>query len=714
MKRINFILGCHSHQPVGNFDFVFEEAYEKSYLPFINVLERYPAVRMTLHYTGPLWDWFLAHRPEYIERIAALVTAGQVEIMGGGYYEPLLCAIPERDAIAQIHRMQDFCLEHFGEKPRGMWLTERVWEPGMASTLARAGVEYTALDDAHFICSGVPKEKLFGYYMTEDEGHTLKLFPILEPLRYYVPFHPVEETIAYLREHATEDGRGCAVLHDDGEKFGVWPGTYHSVYEEGWLEAFFQALTDNREWLRCRRYGDYVDEQRAVGRAYITCASYAEMMAWALPSNAQRQLHALECELKEDENKARRYGPFIRGGFWRNFLAKYEESNNIQKHMLRVSNRIERLRGEHGRTSSFQAAEKNLHQGQCNCAYWHGAFGGLYLNHLRTALYERFIAADRCLDALEGRDQEWLAVEVTDFDADGNEDVILENRHLALFLNPADGATLFELDYKDKPFNFGNTLTRRDEPYHDALREGTVQLGEEPSGGESIHDAVRAKESGLDGFLVQDPYRRVSLRDHFFRGPISADALWAGEFDEYAHFATGPWRMEPLEDGVRFTREAPIHGERNGTLHVSKRIRLRPGESACQIRYDIGHKGEAAFEGLFGTELAVNLLTGSAHDRYYRSDDRYLKGVLLGERGCDEHLSHYALRDDWQQVECGFRFSRPAVVYRFPIETVSQSEGGQERVYQGSVVTPCWPVRCAPGETVRLTIDLEIVDTADL
>ena len=46
MKSINLIFGCHSHQPVGNFDFVFAQAYDKAYVPFIDVLERFPAVRV--------------------------------------------------------------------------------------------------------------------------------------------------------------------------------------------------------------------------------------------------------------------------------------------------------------------------------------------------------------------------------------------------------------------------------------------------------------------------------------------------------------------------------------------------------------------------------------------------------------------------------------------------------------------------------------------
>lgn len=30
------VFGIHCHQPIGNFDYVFEEAYEKAYRPFID------------------------------------------------------------------------------------------------------------------------------------------------------------------------------------------------------------------------------------------------------------------------------------------------------------------------------------------------------------------------------------------------------------------------------------------------------------------------------------------------------------------------------------------------------------------------------------------------------------------------------------------------------------------------------------------------------
>jgi hypothetical protein len=708
MKSINLIFGCHSHQPVGNFPFVFEEAYNRSYLPFLNVLERFPEVRVTLHYTGPLWDWIKAHRPEYIARVAQLVRQNQVEVMGGAYFEPLVCAIPQRDAVAQIERMNDFCLEHFGQKPRGMWLAERVWEPQMASTLAKGGIEYTALDDSHFTCSGVPADALNGYYITEDDGYTLKVFPILEHLRYLVPWHPVEEVVNYLRTLATEDGLRCAVLHDDGEKFGIWPGTYKSVFEEKWLENFFRALTDNQDWLHSITYSQYLDKAGNKGRIYLTCASYEEMMAWSLPTPVQRRLLKLQKEMKHSPAKSEQYGQFLRGGFWRNFLVKYPESNNIQKRMMRVSNRLNRLRGNALDGDVLLESERLLQEGQCNCAYWHGVFGGLYLNHLRTALYEKLIEADRALDAVEHPGDGWAHCEVYDFDGDGTSEAVLENNQLALFISPNDGGTLFELDYKPRPFNFLNTLSRREEPYHDLLRTGEADVVESGQGNASIHDLVQAKETGLEHYLTYDAYRRVALRDHLLHALPSPEAYMRGAQEDVGRFCCSPYALQHDGATVTLTRAETIGSKPTQVLQVQKRITLEAGASAFHIEYHVGNIAGGDFHGYLSVEFPVNLLTGSSADRYYVSRDRELGKPQLGGIGCEDELTHFGLRDEWMGLEIGLQLEVPARFYHFPIETVSQSEGGQERVYQGSVVAPTWRLECLAGGQETRTIRVEM------
>jgi alpha-amylase len=707
-RQISLVFGCHSHQPVGNFDHVFEQAYDQAYLPFIEVLEGFPGVHVTLHYTGPLLDWFEAHRPEFLDRLGTLVQAGQVEIMGGAYYEPLLSAIPERDSVRQIERMNAWCESHFGERPQGMWLAERVWEPHMPKILREAGIDYTALDDTHFLCSGVAREDLFGYYITEHEGFPVKVFPILKPLRYMIPFHPVQETLDYLWENATEEGQRCAVIHDDGEKFGIWPGTYGSVYEEGWLRNFFQALTDNKDWIHCLTYKEYMAKAGPIGRTYLPTASYREMMEWALPTDVQHRLHDIMTELESQPDRFAAYERFIRGGFWRNFLAKYSEANSMQKKMLRVSAKLHHLADTTAKNPALTEAERLLHQGQCNCAYWHGVFGGLYLNHLRTAIYENLIAAERVLDTLEHPGMDWVRCEKTDFDADGFDEAILENSELSLIFSAQDGGTLFELDYKKRPFNLLNTLSRREEPYHRYLREQQPSPDAGDGGSKSIHEMVRVKEAGLDQYLVYDPYRRVSLRDHFMPVDTNVEQLWTVTQQEFGDFATAPYQLETREGGVVFSHRSELPLDGGVPIEVRKEVTVEPRASEVRILYDIRCAGGAGTEVLFGVEFSANFLSGTAFDRYYRSDDVDLNYAKLGERGTDEGLSHIAMCDNWLKLEFGLRLDQAARVYRFAIETVSQSEGGQERVYQGSVVVPCWRVVLQPGQQVRRGITMYI------
>ena len=106
-RRISLALAIHNHQPVGNFGWVFAEVFDQAYLPMVEALERHPGVRLSLHYTGPLLDWFRAERPDFIDRLRALVERDQVEILGGGYYEPVLASLPIRDRIGQLSRMGD-------------------------------------------------------------------------------------------------------------------------------------------------------------------------------------------------------------------------------------------------------------------------------------------------------------------------------------------------------------------------------------------------------------------------------------------------------------------------------------------------------------------------------------------------------------------------------------------------------------------------------
>ena len=204
MSRFSVVLLIHAHQPVGNFDDVIERAYQSSYLPFVQLLSRHPLVRVGLHYSGGLLEWIEARHPEYFKDLNQLVEREQIEMAGGGFYEPILIAIPTEDAREQVERLADYLARHFGKRPRGAWLAERVWEPQLPSLLAPAGVEYTLVDDNHFLSAGFDPGQLFGSFVAEDQGHSVRLIPGLKELRYLIPYRDPEEVIGFFRKAADE------------------------------------------------------------------------------------------------------------------------------------------------------------------------------------------------------------------------------------------------------------------------------------------------------------------------------------------------------------------------------------------------------------------------------------------------------------------------------------------------------------------------------
>ncbi len=719
MSRVTLILCIHDHQPVGNLDGVFEHAYKSSYLPFLQRIENHPAIKFVLHTTGPLLEWIEANAPDYIERVGALVARGQVEILTGAFYEPILPAIPERDAKGQIELSTDYIERRFGVRPRGMWLAERVWEPGIARVIAESGVEYVALDDYEFRLAGVPDSDLTGHFMTEDHGVPLKLFPISKRLRYLIPFAEPSETLDHLRSIAERGDDLVAVFGDDGEKFGVWPGTHKHVYEDGWLDRFLQALDDNSDWLNTSTFAEFVDSVPSRGRVYLPSSSYPEMMEWALPTAARREYESFRHRLTQ-EGWEERWGTFLSGGTWKGFLSKYDEANHMVRKMYRVSSKVEhtvsgavgdgtpragdQVVADQGADAVVAAAREALWKGQCNCAYWHGVFGGIYLPHLRSAIYQHLIRAENLLDAGQESGRV-VSAEVTDHDLDGNHEVLLESKKVNAYVHPSRGGMLFELDLRRAEWNALATMARHEEAYHNALENSLP--GENNGETVSIHDAMVAKDAGLSELIHPDTYPRVGAIDHLLpvgvglnemRDPAGSDLVPLGGKCygfELMRYESGA--------GVRLDVRADVpNGSGMTPIELTKTIDL---DIAGKLRVSWSLKAAGMLDVVFASEWTLALLTGHPDYAELVYEDAHM--IHADSAHELESCRDLAVRDRIRQEVISMEFGAGAGVWIHPLETASQSESGFERVYQGITILPHWRISLAPGETADFEMTLE-------
>ena len=637
MEKLNFLMGLHCHQPVDNFRYIFQDAYEKSYMPFLNVLEKHPSIKVSLHYSGPVLDWVSENRPEFLDKVRSLVERNQVEILTGGYFEPILSMVPIKDAKGQIEMLTDKVKKCFGKTPSGIWLTERVWDPKFSSIFKDLNIKYTILDDYHLKKAGVGKDEVFGHYSLKDNPD-FHVFASIKKLRYTMPFREPNVTIKFLERLKEEKNVKTVTFGDDGEKFGLWPYTYDLVYKKGWLDKFFTKLEES-ENIKTLTFTEALKKTKSKGEVEIPHSSYAEMVQWS-------------------------------GGNFDNFFKKYPESDFMRRRMLNISKKIEELQGTQNYDSSLEKAKEELYKSQSNCAYWHGVFGGVYTSYLRTGLYSHIIKAG---DSLKKSDKDIEAKTINL--SDNKEDLIVaKNKFLNIFIDPSYAGSICEIDYKPLSYNLVNTISRRYEPYHEILKKSSrptieslkKKIDEEED--VNLYEALGVRERNLEKFLDYDPYRKFSFLCHVMD--------WKTTFNDFVksrhvkeESLLGPFKHKIENGGDKLT----INLEKDGEIKIkgySYNIRLNKCiilESGSEIvaKFELENMSSKPLKFILGTEF-----NWSINDKDFMKD--------LKERGVRE----IALADEYCGIKINHSFGEPVDLWSFPVYTLNETECGLGKNFQ--------------------------------
>lgn len=679
MSKVYFLLCIHNHQPVGNFENVIEDAYIKAYKPFLDVIKNFPEFKFALHCSGILWDYFKQKHPEYIDIVKELVKNNQVELVSGGYYEPILSSIPQRDRIGQIKMMNEFIYKTFGVEPKGLWLTERIWEQGIVKDIVDAGIKYTLVDDYVFYSAGIDRSEnpeLTDYYLTEEEGRMLYVFPISQTLRYYIPFKPVDEVINFFSRFKTESYTALT-MGDDGEKFGIWPKTYEHVYQNKWLENFLVKFKENSEWLSTLSFSEFINLKPPKQRIYLPTASYFEMGEWSLFTSSQEKFEELIINLDKIPHMEK-FRQFIRGGYWKNFLAKYPEANNMHKKMLNLSQKVAKIKDENIKRTFYKA--------QCNCAYWHGVFGGLYLPHLREAVYEHLIQVEKQLSKPQ--------LLIKDFDIDGSDEVCICSEKFNVYIKPSYGGSVYEIDLKDYNRNLSNVISRKKEAYHTRLvKFENSNVAIDHTNVKTIHDLVLVKEPGLSKKLYYDWHLRYSFLDHFLHPDTKFENFYKSQYGEQGNFTIEKYDIVSVNKKtyeVKLSRRGIVWvGTKPYEIEVNKTIFIKDGNCIC-CDYVIHNRTNESSSFWFLTEL--NLLVFPSQQN------------LFSELETDV----YQLFDEAKKFTVKIGTSYKTLFWVFPIETISLSEAGFERVYQGICIAPSFKFNLTPDGTQNLLVYIQI------
>ncbi len=672
------LFGIHMHQPVDNFDWVIEHGVEVCYGPFFEVMSRYPEFRFSVHCSGWLLEQIQALHPKLYKQIMTLAKQGSIELFTAGYYEPILSVIPSEDRVTQIEMLNATIASDFKQTAQGLWLTERVWESALIPDLNKAGVKYTVMDDYHFQCAGFDEEILDGYYMSEEGGNEIGLFPISKKLRYAIPFLTVESAIKAIKSYNRKED-SAAIIFDDAEKFGMWPGTHEWVYTKGWLERFVQAVLAD-ESIETMHYGEYFEQERTRGIAYLPNVSYYEMGEWSLRADDALKLEAFKAEMGHEryENEGVK---FLKGGIWKNFFVKYDESNRIHKRTLELSKARKSVK-----KPKFDAA---LYKAQTNDALWHGVFGGLYLPNLRDNAYTYIIEAENV------RYGKKSALVSDENELDGHEKVKAVTPNCIFRFDGAHGGQLVEFDNRKACFNWQNTLTRRKEAYHQRLLSGE-QVEEVPAaeeGIDTIHHAALQVDDTLRDAIIYDWYLKNSFVDHISDANFNGDNFRHCNFREFGDFANQPFAVQVGKKEVTFAREGGLYLPEKANTALKKVY--TPQKSGFDFEIDLSTEAEGSFNYVL------------EHNFHFADYEKItINGEYLEDGGAFLQTESLLIHDAHLKQNIIIKLDRRCDIYYFQLKTLSQSEHGFDLSVQGISFAMVMPF----SGHVHVTGTLEVVD----
>jgi hypothetical protein len=126
----------------------------------------------------------------------------------------------------------------------------------------------------------------------------------------------------------------------------------------------------------------------------------------------------------------------------------------MHKRMLELSARLAALPD----ANSAPAMQALLHRAQANDAYWHGLFGGLYLPHLRRAIWNNLLASWRRLDWSRLARWPTIRIRATSISTAMSTSVRARRGTRTLVVRDDGNAALVELSSLPLAHNFGDTL----------------------------------------------------------------------------------------------------------------------------------------------------------------------------------------------------------------------------------------------------------------
>ncbi len=675
IQSLQLLFGTVNSIPLGMSHDEIEHVYQNRLRPFIKALYRYPRLKATLYYSGILLDWIEKYHSEFLDVLTEMIKRRQVELLGGGFYEPIFSLISKTDSIGQIEFLTTYLRRTFGGRPRGCWIPEMVWEPNYPSIFRSAGMEYTFLGEEQFLEAGYEEKDLYSPTLTEDQGKILTIFPIAERLSRRI----LSDTPEKIFENLQTIHPGYVSFTAEPIISLLWDGTgvTNCLGEqdvEQWLEEFFALLQEKqlkgiihtRQPQRLSRVSEFRSRVYFPPTSYICVLRHLGLSKKTIDQFLDLPMPGVG-----------RMGLFYRGMF-RQALTRYPEGCLLYGKMQFVNSLVNQVRGDRYRK---QAAKEELWKGQTHNPFWHGPKGGIYCNGYRKSAYKALISSE-----LLTREQGIFApsITTTDLDMDGLEEYLYQGNDLNAYVHSQGGA-LFELDYLPNPWNYQDTFARYPEPYHN-------------NGENSEFYDLTPRNSFIDHFFSptqpfdpgQHPAERGTLCNQLYTVQDRTT-----EVAKTLHLDLVAEGLVESDEGIQTAVE------------IAKRYSFE--KSKVTVQYRVRNNGSELLQTLFAPELNLSFSGIEVSDlRMYRLEGPNAR-IEMGQT--PQH--HFAIQgihfeDVQNKVNIRIETDTQTNAWSWPVYTQHPWNNETVTTYQHSCLLFAFPLELNAGDEKQLTFTLRL------
>lgn len=426
---------------------IFEKDYENVYKPAAKFLYSHPEFRMSFAFNGVQIDFLQKEYPEFIEILRELISRRQIEILGGGYYDPAFPLLFPMDITGQIEFLTSTLRSVTGKRPRGITLCASIWDYSLVSCFYNCGMDYILLDD-----SLIPDEKQkFVPLIMSDKGKTISILPLYQEFKPEIQDDPrdylnlISKKIAKSSKNSPKPLKECV----KGLNIQFTHEEFQSLLRSGYLEKLYREISEKKDFFDFATPITLVKEAKLRIPVYIASGMSREVGQWGIePYRA----------VKAD----RHYPVSIY-----DFFQIYPQSRALYDRMLYVSMLVNQSHGDKLRKTS---AREKLWEAQNGDGFICTSKGAFVSATYRQQAYKKLTEAEKIARQCGEFKETFVSY---DYTGDGlNEYICRMNKYFAVI--SLGGGAIRELDVLQNSGNFADNLNcvKEFEGYDDNYERG--------------------------------------------------------------------------------------------------------------------------------------------------------------------------------------------------------------------------------------------------